>query len=150
MSVLKRIGAAAVVTAVGALVLFLDYRQAQEEAHALSFIEPSDIRIEDAVLSGRFDKLTARISNQSDFTINRITIDILLSDCPQPAEDAPPLPKGFILDDCEVIGASEVIEYILVPPSQVRQIDTYVMFEDRPPVKVVCAGAIISGQLERP
>ena len=101
--------------------------QEQEEKRILrarSAIKVSEIEITDARLSmDRFGKFSARITNNSKFPLRTLTLRISIEDCVE---------KGT---QCRVVGEDDVSQYLSVPASQVRAMDTYANFSNLPALK---------------
>ena len=101
--------------------------QEQEEKRrqqARVAIKPTEIAIGDARLSMEsVGKFTATVTNNSKFPLKALTLRISIEDCAE---------KGT---QCRVVGEDTVSQYLQVPASQVRAMDTYANFSNLPALK---------------
>ena len=107
--------------------LYLWSVQDQDERRsrlARAAIKVNEIEIGDARLSmDAFGKFTATVTNNSKFPLKSLTLRIFIEDCAE---------KG---SQCRVVGEDRVSQYLRVPVSQVRAMDTYANFTGLPALK---------------
>ena len=107
--------------------LYLWSVQEQDERRsrlARAAIKVNEIEISDARLSmDAFGKFTATIINHSKFPLKSLTLRISIVDCAE---------KGV---QCRVVGEDRLSQYLTVPVSQMRSMDTYANFSNLPALK---------------
>lgn len=91
---------------------------------ARAAIKETEIEIGDARLSMEsFAKFTATVTNNSKFPLRSLTLRISIEDCAEKETR------------CRVVGEDSVSQYLEVPASQVRAMDTFANFSNLPPLK---------------
>ena len=109
---------------------FFAAQQDEEREAERTRVPVTDVHIEDAML-GTY--MTGRVRNNNrTYRVTGLDVKVTVRDCVAPADEKKKAGRFEILRTCDVVGQSDKLINVSVPPGQVRDVRELVWFSPEP------------------